>query len=276
MGKSSSLKKKRSKDSSLSPTMKRRLSKESKSKKLGRPQDDSVSYSSDNEPVSSYSSEDDCRSQRSRSCYRKSRKKRSSRETCEDSPYVKKRRGSGRGGRKRTRKRKKSTRGGSVNSSSSQVDSDKIEYEKRRGRSEKKEKYGRSETVKRGNKRSKGQSRSSSCSRYSEGSDYLIEERVMEDGNSRRLKSFITVVEQVNGSFRELFANEPKEDVYDHDDYPSCRSNDSNDGCGEELWQHTHTVSEMIKPPDDEQVEVSNVRTSNAEEINVCSATDRR
>ncbi|XP_039026918.1 probable ATP-dependent RNA helicase DDX46 [Hibiscus syriacus] len=276
MGKSSSLKKKRSKDSSQSRKRKRSKvkSKKSKSKKLCRRRDDSVSYSSDTEPVSSSTSEDDCRSRRSQSRYRKGRKKRSRRwsynkETCEDSPNVKKRRGSRRGDtRKRTSKRKKSTRGGSVSSSGSRSLSC--------SKSERKEKYGRSEKVKRGSKRRKGRSRSfSSCSRYSEGSDYSIEGGVLEDGNSRRLKSVITVFEQVNESFRELIANEPIEDVYDRDDYPSCRSNDSNDGGGQrELRQHTHTVSEMIKPPDDEQVGVSHIKTSNAEEINVSSVTD--
>ncbi|KAK8527432.1 hypothetical protein V6N13_085261 [Hibiscus sabdariffa] len=298
MGKSSSLKKKRSKDSSQSRMRKRNKlkSKKSKSKKLRRRRDDSISYSSDSDSasmvsISSFSSEGDCRGRRSRSRNRKDikgGKKRSRRQSSgsEDSPNVKKRRGSRRGDmRKRTGKRKKSMRDDvSVSSRSSRSlscstcpsDNDEIEYEKRRGRPERKEKYGRrSEKVKRGSKRSKGQSRGSSCSRDSEESDHFIEERVTEDSNFRRLKSVITVVEQVDESIRELIADEPKEDVYDYDDYPSCRSNDSNDGCSRrELQQHTHAVSETIKPPDDEQVEVSNIRTSNVEVINVSSAAD--
>ncbi|GMJ05267.1 hypothetical protein HRI_004195900 [Hibiscus trionum] len=300
MGKSSSLKKKRSKDSSQSRMRKRNKvkSKKSKSKKLRRRRDDSVSYSSDSDSasmvsVSSFSTEGDCSGRRSRSRNRKDikgGKKRSRRllSSSEDSTIVKKRRGSRRGDtRKRNGKRKKSMRDVSVSSRSSRSlssstspsDNDEIEYEKRRSRPERKEKYRRSEKVKRGSKRSKGQSRaSSSCSRDSEGSDHSIEERVTEDSNFRRLKSVITVVEQVDESTRELIADEPKEDVYDYDDYPSCRSNDSNDGCSRwELGQHTHAVSERtetIKPPDDEQVEVSNIRTGNVEVINVSSAAD--
>ncbi|XP_039030457.1 uncharacterized protein LOC120164891 [Hibiscus syriacus] len=165
----------------------------------------------------------------------------------------------------------------SLSCSTCPSDNDEIEYEKRRVRSERKEKYGRRlEKVKRRSKRSKEQSRGiSSCHRDSEGSNQSIEERVAEDSNSRKLKSVITVFEQVDESIRESIADEPKEDVYDYDDYPSCRSNDSNDGCSRgELQQHIHAVSEKIKPPDDEQVEVPNIRTSNVEEINVSSATD--
>lgn len=268
-------------------------SKKSKSKKLRHRQDDSVSYSDDSDStstasISSSSSEDDYKSRRSQ--YRngkdmKGKKKRarrlsSSRETSENSPCVKKRGGS----RKRTSKTKKSTRDVSMSSRSSRSlscstcpgDSDESGFGKRKGRSERREKYGRSEKVKGGNKRSKGRSRScSSCSRYNEGSDHSIEERVMEESNLRRLKSVITVVKRENESSRELIADEPKEDVYDYDDYPSCRSNDSNDGCNRgELQQYPHAVSETKRPPDDEQVEVSNVRTSSIEEINVSNATD--
>ncbi|XWS10027.1 hypothetical protein CRYUN_Cryun39dG0040400 [Craigia yunnanensis] len=293
MGKSSSLKKKRSKNSSQLRTRKRNKVKRrrSKSKKLQLRHDDSVSYSGDSDSrsmvsVSSPSSEDDYRSRKSRSRNRKTvkggkkraRRQSASKESSEDSPRVKKRRGSRRDDtRKRTGKRKKSMRDVSVSSRSSGSrscstcwsDSDEIGYEKRRGRSERKEKDRRRlEKVKRRNKRRKDRSRSSSsCSRYNEGSDHPIEERVMEESNSRRLKSVITVVKQENESTRELNTDEPKEEVYDYDDYPSCKSNDSNDGSSRrELPQHSHVVSKTKKPLDDEQGEVSNIRTSSVEE----------
>ncbi|XP_022717163.1 uncharacterized protein LOC111275857 [Durio zibethinus] len=326
MGKSSSLKKKRSKNSSQSKTRKRNKvkSRRSKSKKLRRQRDDSVSYSGDSNSrsmvsISSSSSEDDYRSRRSRSRYRKdvkggekrARRRSSGRESSEDSPCIKKRRGSRRDGgyetRKRAGKRKKSRRdvivsfrsSGSSSCSTCRSSSDEIGYDKRRGRSERKEKDGRilekvkrgskrrrdrsrscsscsrynegsemPEKVKRGSKKNRDRSRScSSCSRYNEGSDCPIEDGVMEESNSRRLKSVITVAKRENESCIELNADEPKEEVYDYDDYPSCRSNDSNDGCGQrELPQRSHVVSETKRPIDDEHGEVSNIRTSSVEE----------
>ncbi|XWS52096.1 hypothetical protein CRYUN_Cryun11dG0037900 [Craigia yunnanensis] len=290
MGKSSSLKKKRSKNSSQSRMKKRNKvkSRRSKSKKLRHRHDDSVSYSGDSYSrsmvsVSSSSSEDDYRSKRSRSHNRKdvkggkkrARRRSSSRESSEVSPRVKKRKGWRSDvdyqKRKRTGK-KKSRRDVSVSSRSSgsrscstcRSGSDEIGYEKRRGRSERKEKGGRRlEKVKRGSKRSRDRSRScSSCSRYNEGNDHPIEET-----NSRRLKSVITVVKQENESCGELNTDEPKEEEYDYDDYPSCRSNDSNDGCSRrELPQHSHLVSETKGPLDEEQGEVSNIRTCSVEE----------
>ncbi|XVF18789.1 hypothetical protein REPUB_Repub11eG0053800 [Reevesia pubescens] len=274
-------------------------SRRSKSKKLRRRCDDSVSYSGDSDSksmvsVSSSSSEDDYRNGRSRSRNRKdvkggkkrikkrTRRRSSSRESSENSPCVKKRRGSRRDNdceetRKRTSKRKKSRRDVSVSSRSSGLrscstfrsGSDEIGYEKRRGRAERKEKDGRRlEKVKRGSKRSRDRSRSySSCSRYNEGSDHPIEERLMEESNSRRLKSVITVVNQEKESSRGLNTDEPKEEVYDYDDYPSCRSNDTNDGCSRrELPQHSQVLSETIRPVDCEQGEVSNIRMISVKE----------
>ncbi|XVE80098.1 hypothetical protein DITRI_Ditri14bG0112300 [Diplodiscus trichospermus] len=291
MGKSSSLKKKRSKNSSQSRkrTRNKVKSRRSKSKKLRRRHyDSSDSDSRSMVSVSSSSSDDDYRSRRSRSRNRKdvkagkkrARRRSSSSESSEVSPRVKKRKGSRRDddyeARKRTSKRKKSRRDVSVSSKSSGSwscstcwsDSDEIGYEKRRGKSERKEKGRRRlEMTERGSKRSRGRSRScSSCSRYNEGSDHSIEERVMEESHSRRLKSVITVVKQENESHGELNTDEPKE-VYDYDDYPSCRSNDSNDDCSRrELPQHSHVVSETKRPLDDEQGEVSNIRTCTVEE----------
>ncbi|XVF04266.1 hypothetical protein REPUB_Repub05bG0067800 [Reevesia pubescens] len=265
----------------------------SKSKKLRPQRDDSVSYSDDSDlrslvSVSSSSSEDDYRSRRSQSRNKKdvkggkkrARRRSSSRGSSEELPHVKKHKGSRRDAdyetRKRTGKRKKSRRDLSVSSRisgswscSTGSDSDEIGNEKRRGRSERKEKgMRRLEKVRRGSKRSRDRSRScSSCSKYNEGSDHPIEVRVMEENNSRRLKSVITVVKQENESSGDLNTDEPKEEVYDYDDYPSCRSNDSNDGCSrEELPQHSHVVSESKRPVDDEQGEVSNIRTSSVEE----------
>ena len=222
--------------------------------------------------VSSSSSEDDYRSRRSCSSNRKdvkggkkrARRRSSSRESSEVSPRVKKRKGWRRDvdyqKRKRTvKKKKKSRRDVSVSSrscSTCRSGSDEIGYEKRTGRSERKEKGGRRlDKVKRGSKKSRDRSRScSSGSRYNGGSDHPIEERVMEESNSRRLKSVITVVKQENESGGELNTDEPKEEVYDYDDYPSCRSNDSNDGCSRrELPQHSHVVSDTKRPLDDEQ-----------------------
>lgn len=238
--------------------------------------------------VSSSSSEDDYRSSRSRSRNRKdvkggkkrARRQSSSRESSEVSPHVRKRKGSRRDDDHEMRKRtgrKKSKRDASVSSSGSgsrscstcQSSSDEVENGKRRGRLKRKEKGGRRlEKAKRGSKTSRDRSRScSSCSRHSEDSEDPIEERVMEESNSRRLKSVITVVKQENESSGELKADEPKEDVYDYDDYPSCKSNDSNDGCSrKELPQYSHVVSETNRPLDDEQGEVSNIRTCSVEE----------
>ncbi|XP_022735199.1 uncharacterized protein DDB_G0287625-like isoform X1 [Durio zibethinus] len=292
MGKSSSLKKKRSKNSSQSQMRKRNKvkSRRSKSKKLRCRHDDSISCSDDSDlrsmvSVSSSSSEDDYGSRRSRSRNRKvvkggkkrARTRSSSRESSEDSPYVKKRsRSRGDDKRKRTGKRKKSMRDLSVSSRSSGSlscstcwsGSDEIGYETRRGRSERKEKDRRRlEKDKTGSKRSKDRSRSCSYSRYNEGNDNTIELRVMEESNSRRLKSVITAVKHEKESSRELNTDEPKEEVYDYDDYPSCRSNDSNDGCSRrELPQHSHVVSKTKRSLDDEKGEVSNIRTNNVEE----------
>ncbi|OMO88936.1 hypothetical protein CCACVL1_08095 [Corchorus capsularis] len=307
MGKSSSLKKKRSKNSSQSRTRKRNKvkSRRNKSKKLRRQRDGSVSYSDDSDSrslvsVSSSSSEDDYKSRRSRSRNRKdvksgkkrSRRRSSSTESIDDSTRLKKRRGSRRGDgyekRTRTDKKKRSRRDVSVSSrsrrsrscstcpSASGSGSDEIGYERKRGRSERKEKQGRkSEKVKRGSKKSRDRSRScSSGSRSNENSDHPIEERVMEESQPRWLKSVITVVKQETESSRELITDEPKEEVYDYDDYPSCRSNDSNDGCTwRELPQHPLAVPETKVPLDDKQGEVSNDRMESAEESGKDSKT---
>ncbi|XP_062090597.1 uncharacterized protein LOC133796913 [Humulus lupulus] len=78
-------------------------------------------------------------------------------------------------------------------------------------------------------KRSRYGSRSPSYSQCSESSTYQSKERVLVENNSRRLRSVITIVERPD-EVEELNKDEHKEEmVFDYDDYPSCRSNDSND-----------------------------------------------
>ncbi|GFY97467.1 hypothetical protein Acr_12g0000080 [Actinidia rufa] len=58
----------------------------------------------------------------------------------------------------------------------------------------------------------------------------------------RRLRSVITVAKSPEGERKVLDKDGPKEEIeYDHDDYPSCRSNDSNDGGSKkEITHHSH------------------------------------
>ncbi|GLT69699.1 hypothetical protein SLA2020_418300 [Shorea laevis] len=302
---SSSLKKKRSRNRSQSRTMKKSKSKSksksrrNKSKKLHH-RNHSVSYSDDSDSrslvsVSSSSSEDDYASQRSRSRTRKDvkgskkrvrrrslsssessldsfrgRKQKRSRSTRRDNSYER---------RKRTQLKKKPKRGVSVSSASSgsrscstcrtvsSNSSDESEFERRRGKSERKEKQRkRLGKLKTGTKKGRGRSRScSSCSRYSECSEYQSEEKVVEQNNSRRLRSVITVINAEKEEI-ELEGDERKEEIlYDHDDYLSSKSNDSNDGgIRREFSQHSPPASEKNKDVDGEQGEktdASNFRT---------------
>ncbi|KAI4388131.1 hypothetical protein MLD38_000489 [Melastoma candidum] len=121
------------------------------------------------------------------------------------------------------------------------------EYESRRGRSGRREsRRGRSgkresrrgRSGKRESRRGSGtRDRSGSCSSYRQCSrsssaqhsmlsgDSRSEERATDENNSRRLRSVIVVVNAM-----ERGGEENKEEfVYDKDDYPSSRSNDSND-----------------------------------------------
>ncbi|KAK3028395.1 hypothetical protein RJ639_039605 [Escallonia herrerae] len=243
-----------------------------KSKKLRR-RDDSASYSNDeltsSQSVSS-SSEDDYKSRKSRSCRQsivKSSRKRVRRSSSkrEDSPHGKKGKGSKRSRNpvKKKRQKKKPRRDSSVSSTSTDswscstcraesTSSGESESERPRGRSRENKKYNRdprkalSETRKEENR-----SRScSSCSRTGDSSDDLGEEKVASDISSRRLKSVITVVKQSHDkNENEVHENEHNEEiVYDHDDYPSCRSNDSNDGVSKnEIVHHSYAGSEKRK-----------------------------
>ncbi|KAL9441086.1 hypothetical protein AB3S75_019705 [Citrus x aurantiifolia] len=302
MGKSpsSSLKKKkRSKISSQVRIKKRRKSRTRRSNKLKKVRccDDSVSYSSDCDgsrssvSISSSSFEGDYRSKRSCSrmqkdvkVSKKRRRRSSSCERIEDSPHVKKRKGSKKNDdfrvkkkrleKKKKKKKKKSRRGVSVSSSGSgswscstcNRSSDEREIEKNRGRSERKYKDGkRLVKVKNESKSRRSRSRSSSlCSQFSEYSDHNVEDKLAGEANSRRLRSVIAVVregEDVTG----MFNDEHKEEmVYDHDDYPSSRSNDSIDaGSNRELVHNSHVASEEKKHEEIVKGEavVSNIRT---------------
>lgn len=239
----------------------KRRSRKIKSKKL-RCHDDSVSSYSDDESssslsVSSSSSEDDYRSRKSRSRTQgdvKGSRKRvgrssSSRGCSIDSPHVKKkkRNADSKSRKKRSKKKKKKyRRDASISSASSDTrscspcqggsdsGSEERESERLRGRSRERKKdkrnSGKGRSVAR---KSRDRSRScSSCSKLSDSVGNNTIELFAVESNSRRLRSVITVVtraeeregnEENNDEFKE-------EIVYDHDDYPSCRSNDSNDG----------------------------------------------
>lgn len=262
----------------------------SKSKKL-RHSKDAVSYSDDGHStsslsVSSSSSEDDHRTRRrSRSQARKiakegkkrPRKHSYSSDGSEDSPRVRKRKGSKRNddyeGRKRTyRKKKKLRRDLSVSSTSSESQncstchdgsssSNESEFERKRGRSERKDRNKRKPGhTKIDNKASRNRSRSRSLSsspRRTAG--YQIEDKLTGENNSRRLRSVITVTREDN------YEGSKEEIVYDQDDYPSCRSNDSNDGGSKrELAHEPHVSSEMKRHVEDKKGEtsVSDCRTN--------------
>lgn len=270
--KSSSLKKKRSKNSSQVQRRKRSQSRtrRNKSKKL-RQRDDSVSYSDDDSrsssmSISSYTSEDDYKRRRSRSRTQKdvkvskkrARRSSSSRDSMRESTRVKKRKRSKRNAdldkKKKTHKKPRrdvsiSSRSISSRSCTTCSSSEDSEYEKPRGRSERRERdKGKGKAV---TKRSRYKSRSSSCSRYSEG--YQSEDKLTGENNWRRLKSVITVVkgpEEKEES--ELDRDGHKEEIiYDHDDYPSCRSNDSNDGGSKREFEYSHVTSEKGRGAED-------------------------
>ncbi|GMY31870.1 micronuclear linker histone polyprotein [Fagus crenata] len=205
-------------------------------------------------------------------------------ESSKESPHVRKRIGSKRKessevGRK-TQKKKKPRREASVSSvsrgsscscSSCQVGSTRnheSEFERHRGRSERKEKEKRKvEKVKSGTKRIRYRSRSgSSCSRSSENNEYWSEENKTGENNFNRLRSVITVREEENEDSVSNKDEHKEEIVYDNDDYPSCRSNDSNDGgYKRELYHQSNVASEKKMRVDNEKEEepvISNTRTT--------------
>ncbi|KAG7957298.1 hypothetical protein I3843_11G167200 [Carya illinoinensis] len=305
MGKSSSHKKKRSrKNSSQGRTKKKSKSRSrryNKSKKL-RLHDASLSHSSDDDSrsfmsVSCSSSEDDYRSRRARSHTRKDlkgskkkdRRHSFSHERSEEPRRVRKKIGSKRKGgsdlgtktHKKKRKPSRETSISSVSSDSCSCDAHQVgstsnherEFERRshRGRYEGKErKKGKSEKVISGSKRSRYRSRScSSYSRSSEGDEYWSEVKTAGENNTKRLRSVITVIEEKEGRFSDN--DEHKEEiVYDNDDYPSCRSNDSNDGGHKRELDHRSNVASannmMVVNEKGEEPVVSNIRTTDLAE----------
>lgn len=186
-------------------------------------------------------------------------------ESSAEPPRVRKRIGSKRKngsevGRKKTHKKNKPRREASVSSMSRasnscetcwdrSTSSHESEFDKRRGRSERKDKEKRKlKKVKSGTKERRYRSRShSSCSWSSEGNKYLDEEKKAGENNVKRLRSVITVmVEEKDGSVSNK--DEHKEEiVYDNDDYPSCRSNDSNDGGHKRELDHQSNVASEKK-----------------------------
>lgn len=187
----------------------------------------------------------------------------SSRESSVDSPRVKKRKWSKRSGESKVRKKvpkKKPRRKASISSSSSDSrscstgrhgstsGSGESEFKRVRGRSREKKKDKRNSGNARGEtNKSKTRSRScSSFSRYSNSSNDQTTEKVASEINSRRLRSVITVTKPYHEKEEtEQDKDEHKEEIfYDQDDYPSCRSNDSNDGGKRDLAHHSYTASE--------------------------------
>ncbi|XP_057505809.1 uncharacterized protein LOC130789095 [Actinidia eriantha] len=239
-----------------SEARRKKTSKRTKSRKLRRRGDDSSSYSDDSissVSISSSSSEDEYTRARSRtrsevkgSSRKRTRRSSSSRGSGEDSRRVKKRKGSQKKGSKKSAnsdtrkisKKKKRRIERSVSSISSGGES-KVKRPRGRSRGKSKDKSdlgkAKSET-----KSNRNRSRScSSCNSYSESSgpnnkDILPAER--------RLRSVITVAKSPEGERKVWDKDGPKEEIeYDHDDYPSCRSNDSNDGgIKKEITHHSH------------------------------------
>ncbi|VVA16673.1 PREDICTED: mRNAional regulator ATRX [Prunus dulcis] len=296
MGKSSSShRKKRAKISSQAGTRKSSKSKPKsrkyRSKKLRR-RDDSPSHSDDGdsrslESVSSFSSDDDSRSRRARSRTRrdlkgskkKARRRSHSHDSSEDSPRGKKRKSAKKKNdyeaRKKSRSRKKPRRNASISSRSSasfscstcpsgSICGDEIESKRHRGRPGKRN---RDESdinkVESGTKRARYRSRS--CSSHSQcserGGDSQSEEKVTFENKLRRLRSVITVTEEDKHG-RWMDKDGHKEEMAYDDDYPSCRSNDSNDGgCKRELDNHLHVVEKRIgvESGKEEKALISNV-----------------
>ncbi|PWA76103.1 hypothetical protein CTI12_AA220090 [Artemisia annua] len=233
---SSSSKRKYSKKKTSSEGRRIKKSRRSKSKKI-RHHDDSFSSYSDDESSSSslYSSSSSegeyNKSKRSRSRGRnevkssskkRTRKRYSSEESSKDSPPVKKRKRSKKKAdeskkkSKKIRKKKKAKRDAytSDSESCSTCSSDE-EHSPRRSR-------GRS-----GTRKNRSRSSSPSNSYFDDESN----EEKMVDNNSRRLKSVITVAKPPENEDLDVLKKDELKDeiVYDYDDYPTSKSNDSNE-----------------------------------------------
>ncbi|XP_048442610.1 uncharacterized protein DDB_G0287625 [Pyrus x bretschneideri] len=292
MGKSSSSRtKKRSKVSSEARTRKKSKSKTKtrkyRSKKL-RCRDDSSSYSGEDdsrslESLSSFSSDDDLRSRRARSRARKdakgskkrARRRSYSPDSSEDSPRRKKRKLAKKKNDKKTHLRKKPSSNASVSSRSSasfrcstcpseSISSDEIESKRHRGRPGKRNRDDSGiNKVESGTKKARYRSRSCSLrSQRSESGDCRSEEKVTYENNTRRLRSVVTVAEE-NEHGRWMDTDAHKEEITYDDDYPSCRSNDSNDGGGKrELDDRLDVAFEKrmeVESGKEEEAYVSNV-----------------
>lgn len=244
-------------------------------------------------PYSSSSEDNNHRGKRTRSQTRKdvigkkrTRKHSNSSESSEDSPHVRKRKGSQRKhdykAKKKIHAKKKPRRDASDSSASSRslscstcwdrsISGHEIELKRHRSRHGKDERHERNlEKVKIGSKRSRYRSRSHSlCSRCSESSDYQSDEKVLAENTFRRLRSVITVTEK-DSEGRELNRDEHKEEIiYFHDDYPSCRSNDSNDGGSKregDYYSHVGSEKDLrLENVQGDEAVVSNPRISKLE-----------
>lgn len=100
--------------------------------------------------------------------------------------------------------------------------------------------------------RNKNRSRMRSFSPSNSYDDESIE-KVTVENNSRRLKSVITVVKPPENEEDDMNKDEPKEEiVYDYDDYPSCKSNDSN-----EIVDRSNVVGEVDSMSKEKESNVS-------------------
>ncbi|KAA8526811.1 hypothetical protein F0562_008960 [Nyssa sinensis] len=257
-----------------------------KSKKLRRRNDSISSYSDDDSrssvAVSSSGSEDGYRKARPRTRSDvKSSKKRaqrscSRRQSSEDSRPVKKRKGSKRNNNsevRKTSKKKRPRKNASISSISSSTcqggssSSGESEFGRPRGRS-REQRYKRDSTkASGGTKSNKIRFRScSSCSRCSHSSDYSSKEKLADKSSSRRLRSVVTVPKRSQDEEKEWDKDGLKEEiVYDYDDYPSCRSNDSTDwGSKRDLAHHSQVTFEKrtVESVKGEEALVSNTRTA--------------
>lgn len=214
------------------------------------------------------------------------RRARSCSYSSEDSRHLRKQKGSRRQddskARKKTsrnKKKNKSRRNASVSSrssgswscstcQSSSSSSDESEYENHRGRSKRKDNNIRKlKNVKSGTKRSRYRSRScSSCSRHDGRSDYQSEVKMTGGNISKRLRSIITLTKE-DEEGRELDWDGHKEEmIYDHDDYPSSKSNDSNDGENKAASAHqSHVAFDKKRSLETEEIESTfglNIKTA--------------
>ncbi|KAF8024101.1 hypothetical protein BT93_F1334 [Corymbia citriodora subsp. variegata] len=287
---SASLKKKRSKASSKVRIKKTsKTKKRSKSKKSSRHRHDSDSYSSDNDSLSSLtsSSEEDYRRRSKRRARSPSKKisrrskKRSrgqsySADSSEDLPSRKKRKGSKRDGKlsprmKRTRKKYKrrvsvsSGSSGSYCSTCAESSSDGGQRESQSNRASKDKDRWTVEKVKTELRGCGYSPRSYSPISHRSISSGDESDEVMRGRNNKsmRLRSVI----MVNNEDRELHSFGHKEEItYENDDYPSCKSNDSNDSGGKrELIHHPLVESEGKRQVDsekDEEAVISHINTA--------------